>query len=93
MAVRITAVHLSQGGYLNEHITDVKWTSYDDGSTGQSTKADMVKFIDVDHGKAYVESSTSKVEVGVVKPQGGTPYLRTFANGEWTDNLLSLPRF
>ena len=27
MAVRITAVRLSQGGYLNEHITDVKWTS------------------------------------------------------------------
>ena len=52
-----------------------------------------MKFIDVDHGKAYVESSTSKVEVGVVKPQGGTPYLRTFANGTWTDNLLSLPRF
>lgn len=93
MAVRITAVHLSQGGYLNEHITDVKWTSYQDGSTGQSTKADMVEFIDVDNGKAFVESATSKVEVGVVKPQGGTPYLRTLANGTWTDNLLSLPRF
>ena len=93
MTVRITAVRLSQGGYLNEHITDVKWTSYQDGSTGQSTKATMVKWIDVDEGKAYVEAATSKVEVGVVKPQGGTPYLRTIANGTWTDNLLSLPRF
>lgn len=93
MAVQITAVRLSQGGYLNEHITDVKWTSYQDGSTGQSTKATMVQWIDVDGGKAYVEGATSKVEVGVVKPQGGTPYLRTFANGTWTDNLLSLPRF
>lgn len=93
MAVRITAVRLSQGGYLHEHITDVKWTSYENGNTGQSTKAEMVKWIDVDKGRAYVETATSKVEVGVVKPQGGTPYLRTYANGTWTDNLLSLPRF
>jgi len=28
-----------------------------------------------------------------VKRSGTTPYLRTHANGVWTDNLLSLPHF
>ena len=34
-----------------------------------------------------------RITVLVVRPSGGTPYLRTYANGTWTDNLLSLPRF
>ncbi|HZL06523.1 MAG TPA: DUF3892 domain-containing protein [Coriobacteriia bacterium] len=92
MSVRITAIRLSQGGYTHEHITDVKWTSYENDSSGQSTKAATVEWID-NGGAAYVESASTKVQVGVVKPQGGTPYLRTYANGTWTDNLLSLPRF
>lgn len=52
----------------------------------------MVEWID-GGGKAYVESGTSTVAVGVVKPSNGEPYLRTYANGVWTDNLLSLPKF
>lgn len=92
MSVRITAIHLSQGGYAHEHITDVKWTSYEDDSSGQSTKAATIDWIDKG-GKAYVASATTKVPVLVIRPQGGTPYLRTYANGTWTDNLLSLPRF
>ncbi|WP_425608163.1 DUF3892 domain-containing protein [Pseudomonas shahriarae] len=33
-----------------------------------------------------------RANVGVVKPAGRTPYLRTYADGIWTDNLLSLGR-
>lgn len=29
-------------------------------------------------------------EVGVVRPTGRRPYLRTYADGIWNDNLLSL---
>lgn len=28
--------------------------------------------------------------VGVVRPVRGTPYLRTYADGDWNNNLLSL---
>jgi hypothetical protein len=28
--------------------------------------------------------------VGVVRPTFGQPYLRTYADGDWNDNLLSL---
>lgn len=92
MAVRITAVRLSQGGYLNEHITHVRWVEYDTNKSGDDTKAQMVQWID-NGVQAFVESYTTKVAVLVVRPQHGEPYLRTYANGTWTDNLLSLPRF
>jgi hypothetical protein len=29
-------------------------------------------------------------EVGVVRPQGRAPYLRTYADGDWNNNLLAL---
>ncbi len=93
MSVRITHVRLSSDYYADhEHITDFKWIGYEDGKTGQSTKGAMVDWIN-GGGQAYVESTTTKVAVGGVKPQNGEPYLRTYANGVWTDNLLSLPRF
>ncbi|QDG65292.1 DUF3892 domain-containing protein [Pseudarthrobacter sp. NIBRBAC000502772] len=44
-------------------------------------------------GRAYVASGAKAAAVAVVKPQGGTPYLRTHADGMWNNNLLSLPRF
>ncbi|HKN29726.1 MAG TPA: DUF3892 domain-containing protein [Roseiarcus sp.] len=31
-------------------------------------------------------------EVGVVRPLGRPAYLRTYADGDWNDNLLSLDR-
>jgi len=53
----------------------------------------MVEWIDAQGGRAYVRSSNTIAEVGVIKPQGRAPYLRTYADGEWNNNLLSLPRF
>jgi hypothetical protein len=93
MSIRITHIRMSATGSTHEHITDFKWKGYESGEVGQSSKAALVDWIDEKNGKAYVESSSTKVSVGVVKPQGRQPYLRTYANGEWNDNLLSLPRF
>jgi hypothetical protein len=36
--------------------------------------------------------STVRVDDGVVTPAYGPKYLRTYADGRWTDNLLALPR-
>jgi hypothetical protein len=33
-----------------------------------------------------------KAYIGVIKPPQGQPYLRTYTDGVWTDNLLSLPQ-
>lgn len=93
MAIEITHVRLSSGTPDHEDITDCKWKSLSDGSVKTSSKATLVEWIDNENGKAYVGSGSQRVNVGTVHPQGGTPYLRTYADGEWTNNLLALPRF
>lgn len=92
MAVEVTHVRLSWGGSTHEQITDYKWR-LEDGGVGQTSKATMVDWIDKRGGNACVGSGASRVPVGVVKPAHGQPYLRTYADGQWTNNLLSLPRF
>ncbi|MEU6339818.1 DUF3892 domain-containing protein [Streptomyces sp. NPDC046977] len=89
--IYITAVHL-EGGDKHEHIASVRWENPGTGNTGQNTKAQMVNWLDEggDH-KAGVRNGTSSVPVGVV--HATPPYLRTHANGIWTDNLLALPRY
>jgi hypothetical protein len=49
----------------------------------------MVEFIN--KGNAVFVHGTPDAQVGVVN--GTPPYLRTYADGVWTNNLLSLPRF
>lgn len=92
MSIKITNVRLSAGGYLDEHITELKWVNYEDGKHGESARSTLVEWID-GGGKAFVEANYTKVPVLVVRPTGGSAYLRTQANGTWTDNLLALPRF
>ncbi|RAM37350.1 DUF3892 domain-containing protein [Arthrobacter globiformis] len=92
MAVRITHVRLS-GSINHENITNFRWIEEESSETGSNTKASIVEFIDVQGVRAYVSSPNGRAEVGVIKPNGRVPYLRTYADGEWNNNLLSLPRF
>jgi Protein of unknown function (DUF3892) len=93
MALRITHVRLSGTEPLNENITHYKWVSDANANTGENTKAAMVEWIDMKKGHAYVGVGSNKAAVGVVKSPGLLPYLRTYADGAWNNNLLSLPRF
>jgi hypothetical protein len=34
--------------------------------------------------------SGKRADIGVVRENGKAPYLRTYADGQWTNNLLSL---
>ena len=90
MTVYITARHMS-GGTDHQHIASVRWTNRADGSTGQNTTAGMVDWIDNKNGDARVANGTSYVEVHVV--EASPKYLRTKADGKWTDNLLALPTY
>ena len=49
----------------------------------------MVAFIQ--EGNTVWVAGPPDAQVGVVN--GNPPYLRTHADGQWTNNLLSLPRF
>jgi hypothetical protein len=90
--VYITHVRLSSGGSAHEHITSVQWRNSNDGKSGSSTKAEMVTWIRDKSGDARVRDARGNdVSVGVV--DANPPYIRTYADGIWTDNLLALPRF
>ncbi len=92
MAIRFTAIRLS-GGTTNQHITHLWWVNPSTGKTGDNTRAQLVHWIENENGKAYVEDGAgNRADVGVVTPAQGDKYLRTYADGKWTDNLLALPQ-
>jgi hypothetical protein len=87
--VYVTAVHLV-GGMGHEHIAEVRWRDPGNGNTGASSRETMVNWIN-NKGDARVNDGNNEVRVGVVDAR--PPYLRTHADGKWTDNLLALPRY
>lgn len=91
MSIRFTAVRLS-GGTTHQHIVRLWWSDPASGEIGDNSRAELVAWVE-EGGKAYVEDTFgNRVDVGVVTPRVGDKYLRTHADGKWTDNLLALPR-
>lgn len=93
MAIEITHVHFS--GYEKTHqaITRYKWTNTATGATGDNDKPSMVDFVDSKKNTVVVGKGANMVHVGAVHPDNGQPYLRTYADRQWSNNLLSLPTF
>lgn len=90
--VYIEAVRMSTYGSGSEHITDVRWRDPADQKTGESSREIMVDWIKNKNGEARVRDAAGhEARVGVV--EASPPYLRTYADGDWNDNLLALPRF
>jgi hypothetical protein len=89
--VYITHIRLSSGGTRHEHISNVKWRNPNTGETGQSTREAMVDWINRGGDARVRDAAGHDVRVGVVK--ANSPYIRTYADNVWTDNLLALPRF
>lgn len=93
MSIKITAIRLS-GGDDHQHIARLRWTNPADGNTGDNSRAQIVEWIETENGKAYVEDKLGhRADVAVVTPTYGDKYLRTHADGTWTNNLLALPKF
>ncbi|MGD0742094.1 MAG: DUF3892 domain-containing protein [Acidimicrobiales bacterium] len=90
MTVEITAIHLV-GGTRHEHIASVRWVNPSSQETGSSTRETMVDWIENKGGAAFVTDGQNTVSVAVVDAH--PKYLRTYADGVWTDNLLALPRY
>ncbi|MDB4984661.1 MAG: hypothetical protein JWM20_840 [Patescibacteria group bacterium] len=92
MAVRITCINKDNGNHLNPHagITHFGWVNEQTRATGKSTKAVMVDFLTKQGGKAYVKDARGNIAYVGVITNHIPPYLRTYADGKWSDNLLSL---
>lgn len=91
MSIEITHIRLS-GGNGNEHIVRYWWRNPSDGNAGNSDKPTLVAWVHEPANRAFVGNGGGRSEVGVVRPQNGQPFLRTYADGKWNNNLLSLPR-
>jgi Protein of unknown function (DUF3892) len=87
--IYVYEIHMA-GGEYHEHIESVRWRNPNTGASGQALRSQMVRWIE-EGGKAYVASDANTVRVGVV--DADPPYIRTYADGLWTNNLLSLPRY
>lgn len=92
MSIQITHIRLN-GGNSHEHIVSYQWRNHSDGNAGASDKPTMVAWVDRPENHAFVGGGATRSEAGVVRPQPGQPYLRTYADGQWNNNLLSLPHF
>lgn len=57
------------------------------------TKESAIRRIESKEEAYYtVDKTTGKrAYIGVVREQGKNPYLRTYADGKWNDNLLAQP--
>lgn len=88
--IDVTAVHMSPAGSRHEHIGSLRWRHPESGDTGETTRAEIVTWIQ-SGGMAYVVVGSLRVEVRVVN--ANPPYVQTYADGIWKDNLLALPRF
>lgn len=94
MAVRITCITKDNGNHQNPHegITNYGWVNEQTRAAGNNTRAQMVDFLERQGGSAYVRDQSNNVAyIGVWKSAYGNKYLRTHADGKWTDNLLALP--
>lgn len=94
MSVRITCVSKPGGNNLDPHeaISTLGWINEETHATGISTRLEIYDFIKNKGGQAYVtDLQGRRAYVGALENAFGTKYVRTYADGVWTDNLLSLP--
>jgi hypothetical protein len=61
------------------------------GGTGWKwTRQQVIDSIEAKSNTFYTEVAGNRGNIGVVNGQNGK-YVRTYADGKWNDNLLSLP--
>ncbi|MES3034914.1 MAG: DUF3892 domain-containing protein [Gemmatimonadota bacterium] len=85
--VRVTCIIKSPPASRHEHITHLG-----NQPTWLWTREQVITSIDAKTNTFYVldAKTGARANIGVVRPSQGSPYLRTYADGVWNDNLLAL---
>lgn len=60
------------------------------GADWKWTRQQVIQSIEANTNTFYTNTSGIRANIGVVDGSNGK-YLRTYANGNWNDNLLALP--
>jgi hypothetical protein len=86
--VRITCITKSVPNGSHEHIT----RAGNPAANWEWRVEEIIESIEAKTNTFFVvDPNTGKrADVGVVRPTGRRPYIRTYADGVWNDNLLSL---
>ena len=92
MSIEITHVRYGRTPKTEDVITHYKWRNEQTNATGSSDKPAMVTWLDDKSNVAHVGRNPQATAVSV-HPQGQNAYVRTVADGKYTNNLLSLPEF
>lgn len=86
--VQVTCITKPHPQSPHEHITHlgnprVGW---------KLTRQQVIESIDAKTNTFFVNYGRTgkRADIGVVRPSGKIPYVRTYADGVWNDNLLSL---
>jgi hypothetical protein len=84
----VTCINKPNRSSSHEHITHIGNIA----GNWRLTREDAIRRIDSKESAFYtVDRSTGKkVYFGVVREAGRSPYLRTYADSKWNDNLLAL---
>jgi hypothetical protein len=95
MAIQCLARRMARSGNGHEHIARIKWKDDADGEIRDNSTAEMVAFIEK-HGEesVYCPDKNGGDSAWVhVRRVGANKLLQTVTDGNFTNNLLSLPGF
>jgi hypothetical protein len=86
--VQVTCITKSNPQSPHEHITHVG----NPGAGWKWSREQVIASIDARSNTFYVidPKNGKRADIGVVRQAGRVPFLRTHADGDWNDNLLSL---
>lgn len=84
--VQVTCIIKPNKDSPHEHITHLG------GREWLWTREKVIKSIEEKTNTFYVVDplSRTKAYVGIIRPEGLNPYVKTHADGKWNNNLLSL---
>lgn len=87
--VQVTCINKQPRDNTHEGITHLGGPG--NGVGWKWTRQQVIDSIEAKTNTFYTRVDGNRGDIGVVKPEGRPWYLRTYADGKWNDNLLSLP--
>jgi Protein of unknown function (DUF3892) len=85
---QVTCIVKPQPHSSHEHITHLG----NPAASWMWTREQVIRSIEEKSNTFYVLDPVNRrrADIGVVRENGKAPYLRTYADGQWNNNLLSL---
>ena len=95
MTIQVIRRHMV-GGSGHEHIAEVQWRNTTTSEIGKASRETMVAWLDdkTKSNQAIVIGKDGKTSwIGTVHPAYGPAFIRSYADGDWNNNLLALDTY